>query len=92
VNFILKFLDLRNGALHPTPEFSLQGQDDGQKKTSIDTIPLATFLHENLQGRIYFVLFIKVWQNLRVHRANFSSRFPQLIHCQKNIPVSPQEY
>lgn len=71
------------------PEFSLQGQDDGQKKTSTDTVPLATFPHENLQGRICFVLFIKVWQNLRVHRANFSSSFPQLIRCQKNVPDSP---
>lgn len=44
--------------LVPGPSFSLRGQDDGPKETRIATIPPATFPNENLQGTIYFALFV----------------------------------
>lgn len=44
--------------LTPSPAFSLQGQDDGPKKTGAETLSLATFPNENLQGSIYFSLFV----------------------------------
>lgn len=62
--------------LSPPPEHSLQGQGDGQKKTRMDTIPLRHLPTRESPGKDLLCFFIKVWQNLHGHVANFFLKLP----------------